>query len=147
MKPLLIACVATAWAVVASGCSGGDAGPASRPFNPFGTETTSSTGVEPTVSGTDPGPGNSGGGEQTIGELCVTVCAHIDAACPGGSGTDCVASCSSAAPAGCDGPFRTFLLCVSPAPIACSNGSASISSCQTEASAVSACISQQGAGA
>jgi len=50
MKPLLIACASVAaWAVVACGCSSGDAGPAGSPFDPFAVETAPKNGAEPTI--------------------------------------------------------------------------------------------------
>ena len=110
MKSLFIVCAAVACTIAASGCASGDGGTAMNPINPFGTEPAPTTGNEP----------SGGGGQATIAELCVQVCARISSAC--GNGTDsgtCPSECANDAPPNCQNEFRAFLQCVATAMLSC----------------------------
>jgi hypothetical protein len=130
MKRLIIVC---AWlaAGAAASCQG-TGGPARSPIDPFASEAT--------VGGNEP----SGGGSETLLELCGRACANI-AACEAGS-AGCAADCASDVPAACEAEFRAFVQCIATAPI-CINGNVDPTSCMATLLAVDACASRSGGGA
>jgi hypothetical protein len=111
MKSLFIVCAAVACTIAAPACMSGDGGPPTSPIDPFGTEPAPTTGSEPTGSG----------GQATIADLCVQVCARITSAC--GDGTEsgsCASECAADAPPQCQPEFRVFLECLATAMLNCS---------------------------
>jgi hypothetical protein len=141
MRALLITCAAAAFTVAAAGCSSGAAGPASQPFNPFGTESPAAVGAEPVVSGQDAPPR---GGGQTPAELCSTVCAKVAAVCPGAAGSDCVPACTATVTDNptCAGEVEAYFSCIGSSSIVCEGQNISAPACSAALSAANTCITQ-----
>ena len=127
MKWLVTASLTLGGAILLSGCGGG-AGPASPPFDPFGSS-------EPTGSSAEkPGtPDEGSAAAAAIDTLCAVACGRITAACPYPPGNNCVVSCESeflAYPA-CVAQGQMYLSCISETPISCSGyGSLDLPACR-----------------
>ena len=144
---IIVVCASLASALVATGCNSGDGGPAS-PSNPFGTDPAPNTGFEdPGSGGIDRPPSSSTNtppATASIDQICTYDCQHIESLCPGGSGgASCPASCAQAATyfPGCETQFKAYLVCVETASVTCSSGSAQISGCDAQITAVESCSS------
>jgi hypothetical protein len=135
MKWLVTASLALGGALLISGCGGGS-GPATAPFNPFGSDPSGGS-SEPTGASNE-GPSGPG----TIADLCATDCVRVASACPSAAGSNCVASCeaeSMAYPA-CTAQVQAYLACISTAAINCAgNGSLDASACAESRLALTAC--------
>jgi hypothetical protein len=128
--------------VLVPACGGGN-GPASLPFNPFGTEPASVDNNEPTGSDNEQPPPtpSTGGGGVSIDALCAQACTHIEAACPGRSGPDCATDCADTNVTGCEAQYRAFVTCIATSNLTCSsNGDLNVAVCQTAINAVSNCL-------
>jgi hypothetical protein len=132
MKSLLIVCAAVACTIAASGCSG-DGPPARSPFDPFGTEPAPTTGSEPT------------GGEATIAELCVQVCARLTSTCGRTNDTGCASQCAADSSPNCEAEFRAFLECLATATLNC-NGEFIAPACEGALIASESCQSSSPTG-
>ena len=123
-------------------CAAGPAGPPTAPSDPVGgAEPAGQTGYEAPGGTADMGPPGPG---STIAQLCAYDCMRFQAACPGGGGTDCAASCVQSVMSfpGCQAQFRSYLACVTSAPVQCVNGSLKISGCEADSTAISNCAGQ-----
>jgi hypothetical protein len=125
--------------LLAGACSSGDAGTASVPFDPFGTET--ATGGEPAGGGGETPP-NSG---ASIEQLCARACANIAASCPTYSDTDCVSGCASVPSQipQCTDEFKSYVACVGTASLTCDEyGPNTAVACNASEQAFSYCVNE-----
>jgi hypothetical protein len=134
MKFVVTASLALGAAMLVSGCAGG-AGPPT-PFNPFGTDP-AGTLSEP-AGGSNETPSSGG---QTLAQLCATVCAHIEASCPGYPSANCASGCSQAAAQfpRCVADLESFLNCAATAQLTCSGQSVAAPGCMPSEVTLESC--------
>jgi hypothetical protein len=137
MKFLVTGSLALWGAMLVSGCGGG-AGPPT-PFNPFGTDPSGSV-PEPAGSSGETTPAG-GPGSQTIGQLCATVCAHIEASCPSYLPGSCASQCNQAATEfpSCVGELELFLSCAATGQITCNGQTVQAPSCMPAQTSLEGC--------
>jgi hypothetical protein len=145
MKGLVIAALAFGVASLVSGCGGGSGGPASPAFDPFGSEPSGNSGEPSGATGEAPPA------KQSIGDLCVTVCARFEALCPGGTTAYCAGSCAGDATRypNCVPELQAFLLCADTTALTCGpSGGVAAESCGNSEVAFESCLqaSYPGAG-
>lgn len=137
MKGPLIATLAFGVATLVSGCGDGGGGPASPAFDPFGSEPSGASSEPSGASGESPPT------PQSIADLCVTVCARFEAACPSSTATNCAGSCTADAtqyPA-CVSELQSFLICAGTAPITCpSSATVGLEACASSEIAFEDCL-------
>jgi hypothetical protein len=145
MNRLFIVCASVAYVIVASGCSSGGAG-LPTPSDPFGNDSASTSGSEPTIGKPEPGAGGADpvpGSGGTIEALCARACVHIQASCPGNAGgSACAADCAESAVEDfptCMAEFRAFVVCIGTARLTCSGTSVEAPTCQSAIEAVILC--------
>ena len=137
MKFLVTGSLALWGAMLVCGCGGG-AGPPT-PFNPFGTDPSGSVPEPAGSSGETPPAG--GPVEQTIGQLCATVCAHIETSCPSYLSGSCASQCNQAATEfpSCLGELKLFLSCAATGQIICNGQSVQAPSCMPAQISLESC--------
>lgn len=137
MKGHVAATLALGGALFLAGCGSGGGGPATSPFDPFGSEPSGASG-EPSGPSSE-GPASS----DTIANLCATDCSRIMSACPSAAGSNCVGSCEASFleyPA-CTSQAQAYLECIANITIVCSGGtSIDVSGCAQSVQALESCI-------
>ena len=134
MKPLSSAwaCASLAACLAAGACSDGGAGPASPPFDPFGTEPSGSTTIEPEAPPA-----------ATIEQACARACAHVLSLCPAAAGgAECAPECAASITSfpGCEAEFRTFVSCIATAPLTCVDTTINAPACDGASLALGNCV-------
>lgn len=129
MKRLISMCAWLAAVAVTASCTGDGIGPATQPLDPFGTDPARITGSEPT-----------GGGSESLSELCARACANIQAGCPEEQEPACAAECVSSSPPGCEREFRAFVECIASTPLTCDPTNV----CSQTFAAVNSCVVSMG---
>lgn len=144
MRSFATAGLALCGALLVFGCSSGT-GPATPPFNPFGTDPSGSS-SEPSGASNEAPPAAGG---QTISSLCSLVCGRFEAACPATTMTNCAGSCSMDAVTypNCVPELQAFLDCAESGAITCtSSGAVSISACTSTEVAFANCLQSSAPG-
>lgn len=143
MKFLVTTSLALWGAMLVSGCGSGT-GPATTPFNPFGTEPPGSTSEPPSGSNNPPpatGEGGSGGsvgtgggggtvatggsgGSQTLAQLCASACAQFEAFCSSYQSTTCPTDCTGAVAQfpNCQTQYQAYVSCIATSSYFTCNG-------------------------
>ena len=128
MRFLVTTSLALWGAMLVSGCSSGS-GPATTPFNPFGTEPPGTTSEPPGGSNNNPPPpssgsggssglggstGSGGSGGSTLAQLCAAACANFESFCSSYQSATCPSDCAGgAAPVpNCQTQYQAFVSCL-----------------------------------
>jgi hypothetical protein len=137
MNFLAVTGLALGGVMLVSGCGGGT-GPAT-PFNPFGTDP--SGGASEPTGGSNEMPPSGGQGTQSVAQLCVDICARIEASCPGYASANCASGCSQSATEfpNCQADLEAFLSCAGTASLTCTGQSVQVPSCMASELSLESC--------